>query len=147
MKRKIFKSKFVFWTILLLNIFLFTSFSFGVYNRIESDYFDDFLDVLSFGVINLITVLLFISLILSIIKNKNSIIVFSVVLILMLLLISIFIFYSIFIIKDFGDNPTDFYIAPLIYLVIFGILLVIHKFKYKQNLYELEIEEIGKYED
>lgn len=147
MKRKIFKSKFVFWTILLLNIFLFTSFSFGVYNRIESDYFDDFLDVLSFGVINLITVLLFISLILLIIKNKNSIIVFSVVLILMLLLISIFIFYSIFIIKDFGDNPTDFYIVPLIYLVIFGILLVIHKFKYKQNLYELEIEEIGKYED
>ena len=147
MKGKIFKNKFVFWTVLLLNIFLLSSFSFGIYYRMQTDYFDDVLDVLSFVVINLITLLSLISLTLLIIKNKISVVVFSGVLIMMLLLFSIFIFYSVFIVKDFGENVTDFYIVPIMYFIILGILFIIHKFKYRQNLYECEIEKIGTREN
>lgn len=65
----------------------------------------------------------------------------------MLLLFSIFIFYSVFIVKDFGENVTDFYIVPIMYFIILGILFIIHKFKYRQNLYECEIEKIGTREN
>lgn len=147
MKGKVFKNKFVFWTILLLNIILLISFSFGIYNKIENYYADDFIDVLLLAVISVVTLLSFISLTLFITKNKNSIIVFSAVLILILLFISIFVFYSIFIVKDFGENVTDLYTVPGVYFIIFGILFICHKFKYRQDLFELELEEIGTREN
>lgn len=147
MKRKVFRYKFVYWIILLLNIFLFVSFALGIYNRIEANYFDDLLDVLSFIIINVISILSLISLVLLIKKNKKSIIVFSGVLLLILFIILSAILYSIFIVKDFGENTTDFYLAPTLCLTILSILFSIHKFKYKKNLYELEIEEIGKQND
>ncbi|SMP34196.1 hypothetical protein [Chryseobacterium profundimaris] len=147
MRRKVFRYKFVYWIILLLNIFLFVSFSLGVYNRIETNYFDDLFDVLSFIIINVISILSLISLVLLIKKNKESIIVFSGVLLLILFIILSAIFYSIFIVKDFGENTMDFYLAPALCLMIWGILFGMHKFKYKQNLYEFEIEEIGKHNE
>lgn len=147
MKGKVFKNKFVFWTILLLNIILLISFSIGIYNKIENYYADDFIDVLLLAIISVVTLLSFISLTLFITKNKNSIIVFSAVLILILLFISVFVFYSIFIVKDFGENVTDLYTVSGVYFIIFGILFIIHKFKYRQDLFELELEEIGTREN
>lgn len=143
MEKKVFKYKFVYLATLSLNIFLFISFSLGVYNRIILNYFDDFLDIISFVVLFTISILSLISLILFIGKNKNSIIVFSTVLLLILLIFTCAIFYSIFIVKDFGESIIDFYLVPILYLVILSVLLGIYKFKYKQNISELEIEEIG----
>lgn len=144
MKKKVFKYKFVYWLIILLNTSLSISFLFGVYNRITTNYFDDFLDVFSFIAIILISILSLTSLIMLIIKNKNSIIIFSIILLLILLMISVFLFYSIFIVKDFGENMADFYTAPIPYLIIFGVLFLIHKYKSIDKFEYLEIDEIGK---
>lgn len=144
MKRKVFKYKFVYWIILLLNITISISFFVGVDNRIETKDFDSILDVFSFTAITLISILSLISLVMLIIKNKNSTIVFSVVVLLILLLISVFLIYSIFVVKDFGENKADFYTAPIPYLIIFGVLFLIHKYKSIDKFEYLEIDEIGK---
>ncbi|GAA4161810.1 hypothetical protein GCM10022217_28100 [Chryseobacterium ginsenosidimutans] len=147
MKKKVFKYGFVYWVIILLNIFLFTSFLIGLYNRLETNNFDYFLDAISFITISLISVLSLISLILLIVKNKHSIIVFSAVLFLILLIISVFVFYSVFILGDFGENISDLYTVPMVYIIIFGFLFIIYRFKYRENTYELEIEDIGIHND
>ncbi|MBM7420621.1 magnesium-transporting ATPase (P-type) [Chryseobacterium sp. BIGb0186] len=144
MKKRVFKYKFVYWIILSLNIILFISFSIGLINRIETDNFDNSIDVFSFVAIIMICILSFSSLIMFIIKNKNSIITFSAVLFLILLIISFFLFYSIFIVKDFGENSTDFYTVPLVYGIILGILFITNYFKFRKNINELEIEELGQ---
>ena len=144
MKRKVFKYKFVYWIILLLNITISISFLIGVDNRIETKDFDSILDVFSFTTITLISILSLISLVMLIIKNKNSTIVFSVVVLLILLLISVFLIYSIFVVKDFGENKADFYTAPIPYLIISGVLFLIHKYKSIDKFEYLEIDEIGK---
>lgn len=144
MKKKVFKYKFVYWIILLLNITISISFLVGVDNRIETKDFDSILDVFSFTAITLISILSLISFVMLIIKNKNSTIVFSVVVLLILLLISVFLSYSIFVVKDFGENKADFYTAPIPYLIIFGVLFLIHKYKSIDKFEYLEIDEIGK---
>ncbi|MFC7345522.1 hypothetical protein ACFQO9_02180 [Chryseobacterium zhengzhouense] len=144
MKKRVFKYRFVYWLIISLNFFLFISFSIGLINRIETDNFDNSIDVFSFTAIIMICILSLSSLIMFIVKNKNSIITFSAVLFLILLIISFFLFYSIFIIKDFGENVTDFYTVPLVYGIILGILFITNYFKFKKNINELEIEEIGQ---
>lgn len=144
MKKKVFKYKFVYWIILSLNIILFISFSIGLINRIETDNFDNSIDVFSFVAIIMICILSFTSLIMFIIKNKNSIITFSAVLFLILLIISFFLLYSIFIVKDVGENSTDFYTVPLVYGIILGILFITNYFKFRKDINELEIEEIGQ---
>jgi len=144
MKKRVFKYKFVYWIILLLNITILISFLVGVDNRIETKDFDSILDVFSFTAITLISILSLISLVMLIIKNKNSTIVFSVVVLLILLLISVFLIYSIFVVKDFGENKADFYTAPIPYLIIFGVLFLIHKYKSIEKFEYLEIDEIGK---
>lgn len=144
MRKRVFKYKFVYWLILSLNIVLFISFSIGLINRIETDNFDNLIDVFSFVAIIMICILSFSSLIMFIIKNKNSIITFSAVLFLILLIISFFLSHSIFIVKDFGENSTDFYTAPLVYGIILGILFITNYFKFRKNINELEIEEIGQ---
>lgn len=144
MKKRVFKYRFVYWLIVSLNFFLLISFSIGLINRIGTDNFDNSIDVFSFTAIVLICILSLSSLIMFIVKNKNSIITFSAVLFLILLIISFFLFYSIFIIKDFGENVTDFYTVPLVYGIILGILFMTNYFKFKKNIDELEIEEIGQ---
>ena len=144
MKRKVFKYKFVYWIILLLNITISISFLVGVNNRIETKDFDSILDIFSFTAITLISILSLISLVMLIIKNKNSTIVFSVVVLLILLIISVFLIYSIFVVKDFGENKADFYTVPIPYLIIFGVLFLIHKYKSIDKFEYLEIDEIGK---
>lgn len=144
MKKRVFKYRFVYWLIISLNFFLFISFSIGLINRIETDNFDNSIDVFSFTAIIMISILSLSYLIMFIVKNKNSIITFSAVLFLILLIISFFLFYSIFIIKDFGENVTDFYTVPLVYGIILGILFITNYFKFKKNINELEIEEIGQ---
>jgi hypothetical protein len=144
MKRKVFKYKFVYWIILLLNITISISFLVGVNNRIDTKDFDSILDVFSFTAVTLISILSLISLVMLIRKNKNSTIVFSVVVLLILLTISVFLSYSIFVVKDFGENKADFYTAPIPYLIIFGVLFLIHQYKSNDNFEYLEIEEIGK---
>ncbi|MEG2079478.1 hypothetical protein [Chryseobacterium sp.] len=144
MKRKVFKYKFIYWIILLLNIIISISFLVGVNNRIDTKDFESILDVFSFTAVTLISILSLISLVMLIRKNKNSTIVFSVVVLLILLTISVFLSYSIFVVKDFGENKADFYTAPIPYLIIFGVLFLIHQYKSKDNFEYLEIEEIGK---
>ncbi len=133
MKKKIFKYKFVYWIVLLLNISISIAFLFGVYNRIETDYFDDFLDIFSFSTISLISIVSVICLVMLIFKNKNSVILFSTVLLLILLIITVFLFYSIFIKGDFGENTSDWYTVPILYILIFGILILIHNYKSIDN--------------
>lgn len=143
MKKKVFKYKAVYWIVLSINIILFISFLVGLINRIETDNFDNSIDVFSFVGIIMICILSFSSLIMFIIKNKNSVVIFSAVLFLILLIISFFLFYSIFIIKDFGESSTDFYTVSLVYGIILGILFITNYFKFRKNINELEIDEIG----
>lgn len=147
MKKKVFKYKFVYWLILSINIFLFISFLIGLINRIETDNFNNLIDIFSFIAIILICILSLSSLIIFFIKNKNSIITFSAVLFLILLIITFFLFYSLFIIKDFGENFTDFYTVPLVYGIILGILFITNYFKFRKDFNEFEIEEIGQKQD
>ncbi|WP_332452668.1 hypothetical protein [Chryseobacterium aquaticum] len=58
-----------------------------------------------------------------------------------------FLFYSLFIIKDFGENFTDFYTVPLVYGIILGILFITNYFKFRKDFNEFEIEEIGQKQD
>lgn len=146
MKKKVFKYRFVYWIIILLNTFLFASFLIGLYNRLGTNNFDYFLDAISFITISLISVLSLISLILLIVKNKYSIIVFSAVLFLILLIISVFVFYSVFILGDFGENILDLYTVPMVYIIIFGFLFILYRFKYKEVQYE-NIDLIGTQND
>lgn len=54
---------------------------------------------------------------------------------------------SFFIMKDFGENKDDYFVVFILYLIAFAFLFIAKRFKYKGNLNELEIENIGKHED
>ena len=143
MKKKLFKYKFVYWLIILINILLVLTFT-----ALFLSLYDDFLkgdleEDISFIAICISWVLLIFSLILFILKSKIAILTLTIQLTILFLMISIPLFYSIFIENDFGENKSDYFTVPLIYLIIFGFLFVLQKFKYVENFSEIEIDEIG----
>ncbi|MBD8081392.1 hypothetical protein [Chryseobacterium caseinilyticum] len=146
MKRRVFKYKIVYWLILLINLILLIGFSLGLINRIETETFDEYTGVLSYCALILLFILSLASLIMFIVKNKYSIITFSSVIFVIFLTISFFVFYSVFIIKDFGENTSDFYDLPVVYGIIGAILFITNYFKFKEDFSKLEIDEIGKSE-
>ncbi len=147
MKRKIFKYKFIYWLILVLNIVIVISFGFGTFNRISEYSLNDIEEIL-FTITTLsIFILSIVLLVLLILKNKKSVIILSCLFTLVMMTFSIGIFESIFIVKDFGEDKTDYFLAFFLYLIVFGILFIIQRFKFKEKLYEIEIDSIGKHTD
>jgi len=53
---------------------------------------------------------------------------------------------SFFIIKDFGENKSDYFVVACLYLIVFSLLFIFQRFKYKELQYE-NIEEIGTHKD
>ncbi|KMQ64201.1 hypothetical protein ACM39_16890 [Chryseobacterium sp. FH2] len=82
-----------------------------------------------------------------ILKNENSVIVLSSLFILIIIILSLGVLMSFFIMKDFGENKDDYFVVFILYLIAFAFLFIAKRFKYKGNLNELEIENIGKHED
>ncbi|WP_415326691.1 hypothetical protein [Chryseobacterium sp. MMS23-Vi53] len=146
MKKKIFRYKFVYWIGILLSLIVMTSFGLAGFNRIITNSFNDFQEVLFSITTFSIFILSVISLILLILKNKNSVLVLSSLLVSIIITLSLGILNSIFIMKDFGINKSDYLIAFCIYLILFGFLYLIQRFKYKDLKYE-SIELIGTHND
>lgn len=146
MKKKVFKYKFIYWLIITLNITILISFGFGSFNRIRENSFSDKEEILFSITAFSIFILSIISLILLILKHKNSLTILSCLLVLIMITFSIGILMSIFIIKDFGEYKGDYFVASCLYLIVFGFLFIIQRFKYKKNEYE-NIEEIGQHKE
>ena len=129
MKRKIFRYKTVYWFTILLSFILMIAFGFACYNRIITNAFSNLEEIL-FSVttfsIALLSTLSFFSLIL---KNKKSVLLLSGLLVLILITISLGILRAIFILKSFGIESIDYFLTPLLYFVLFGILYIVRRFK------------------
>lgn len=143
-KKKLFKNKVVYWLVIILNILLLVPCLLGFFDRIQDDNFENIKDTLTFLTICFGCLLMLITLELLILKNQISIIILSVVLAIITLIITIALFYSFFIVKDFGENTSDYFTVPLFYLIIIGFLYIMQKFKYFEDFTEMEIQEIGK---
>lgn len=61
------------------------------------------------------------------------------------MVLTIFFFQSIYIKKDFENDITEYVTATLPYLIGFGFLFMMQKFKYIEDFSQNEIEEIGRY--
>lgn len=61
----------------------------------------------------------------------------------MIVIFTIGLFESIFIKKNFGKDLIDYILLPICYLIIFGLLRLIKKYRFEDNSASLEIEEIG----
>jgi hypothetical protein len=118
------------------------SFGFACLNRIITNSFNGLNEILFSITTFSIFILSTISLISLILKNKNSVIILSGLLILIIITLSLGVLMSFFLIKDFGENKSDYFIAPCLYLILFGLLFLIRRSKYEEIQYE-NIEEIG----
>lgn len=139
MKKKVFKYKFVYWIVILVNIFFCIAFGFGLYNRIMINSLFDIYTILIF----IIEVLSFLSLLLLINKNKSSILTCSISLILIFLIITFGIFRKVFF-KDFGHDSMDYFMPPIVYTILFGLFFLIMKYRVRTDYIQLEINEIGQ---
>lgn len=122
------------------------SFGFACLNRIVTNSFNGLKEILFSITTFSIFILSTISLISLILKNKNSVFILSGLLILIIITLSLGVLMSFFIIKDFGENKSDYFVASCLYLIVFGLLFLIRRFKYKEVQYE-NIEEIGTQND
>ena len=144
-ERKLFKNKLVYWLVISLNIFIFLPLiSVFIEELINGNFLSSIIS-LPFAGICFVAFSLLGSLVLLILKNKKSIIILSSVLILILMVLTIFFFQSIFIKKDFENDITEYVTATLPYLIGFGFLFMMQKFKYIEDFSQNEIEEIGRY--
>ena len=146
MNKKIFKYKFVYWITISLNILFLITFVSLFFSLFEESIRDGKEELVYLIAIFFSCILLFTSLILFILKNKNAIIVLTIQLTILFFMMSIPLFYSLFIEKDFSENTSDYFIVPIFYLIICGFLFMIYKFKYKTDFSDNEIDEIGKAE-
>jgi len=145
--KKVFQYKLVYWIALLINGVFATLFGFAFYTRVITNSFLNTKDFIYSILIFLIGALSALSLFLLIKKSGSSILTFSITLILILIIFSYGIFESIFIIKDFGGDILDYTLMPAIYFILFGLLFIIQKYKFKKGIIPLEIEEIGKHKE
>ena len=140
MEKKVFKYKVVYWIVLLVNVIFFIAFVIGTYNRIIINSLFDVYSIIVF----IITILSFLSLLLLIKKSKLSILFFSIFLTVFFLTITFGIIRTI-LNGNFGYNPMDYIMPPIIYSILFVLFFIIIKYKYKVD-YHLEIDQIGRKE-
>lgn len=149
MKRPVFQYKSIYWIAILVNItvlFLYGNTSYSILASSEI-YTGDFISI---SLIIITWIFSLISLFFLIKKHRLSIIIHSVVIVLVILNFLQIIFKARSykgIIKE-GHTSEDYMISSVIYLVIFGIWLVlIQKYKFRDSQVDLQIEEIGKHTD
>ncbi|PVV53473.1 hypothetical protein DD829_19345 [Chryseobacterium sp. HMWF035] len=146
MQKKVFKYKFVYWLAILLSVIFMISFGIASFSRIITNSFNDLNDILFSITTFSIFILSIISSVSLILKNKSSVIILSSLLVSITITLSLGILISFFIFKDFGINKSDYIIAFCMYLLLFGLLYIIQRFKYKDQNYE-SIELIGTQND
>lgn len=144
--KKVFQYKLVYWIALLINCIFVTLFGFAFYTRVITNSFLETKDFIDSILIFLIALLSTLSLFFLIKKNRYAILTFSATLIIILIIFSYGIFEAIFIAKDFG-GVLDYILMPAIYFILFGLLFIIQKYKFKGKVIPLEIEEIGKHKE
>lgn len=149
MKRPIFQYKSIYWIAVLVNIIV--SFFYGIssYSIVVSSeiYTGNFISIL---LILITWIGSLISLFFLIRKNKLGIIVHSIVLILVMINFLKIIFDALFYKEkiEAGHSSDDYIISSAVYLVIFGIWLVlVRQYKFRNSQADLQIEEIGKHTD
>lgn len=130
-----------------MNIVILISFGFGTFNRIIENSFSNVEEILFSITTFSIFILSITSLILLILKNKNSVAILTYLFVLIMITLSIGILISIFIVNDFGNDKLDYFIASFLYLIIFGFLFIVQRFKSKEKLYEIDIDSIGTQND
>jgi len=143
MKNKIFRYKLVYWISISISIFTVSIFSFSVVNRISFKAFSDFRDILFSVTTILIAISAVVSLVFLLIKNKNAVKAFSVMLICLLSTFTLGILDSLTVKKDFDDDVLTVSLIIFMYLMTFGFLWMANKFKNEDNSRLLEIDEIG----
>ncbi|MCU7616119.1 hypothetical protein NZ698_02815 [Chryseobacterium sp. PBS4-4] len=141
MKKKVFKYKFIYWIALLVNLFFFIAFGFGIYNRIVLNSIFDLYSVIIF----IVAILSVLSSLLLIKKNNLSILTFSISLVLISSMIAFSIIKAIFE-GYYGNDSLDYIMPPIIYSILFGLLFLIIKYKSNNDHFQLEIDQIGQEE-
>lgn len=129
MKRKIFRYKAVYWFTVLLSFILMIAFGFGCHNRWITNSFSSGEEILFSITTFSIAVLATLSFFSLILKNKKSVGLLSGLLLLILITASLGILRTVFISKNFGINRMDYFLAFGFYLVLFGLLYIVRRFK------------------
>jgi|GEM_PF-1803221 len=143
--KKVFKYKLVYWLILAITFFLTILFDFASANRITTKAFFNLKDLTFSLFIIAIAITSSITLIFLIIKNKIAILTFRITIALIILSLTVGVLDSIFITKKFGNGSNkDYILTPIVYLLLVGLLYLVHKTKYKVDCF-YELEEIGKH--
>jgi len=129
MRRKVFRYKTVYWFTIMLSFILMLAFGFAVYNRWITNSFNNGEEILFSITTFSIAVLSMLSFFSLIFKKKYSINLLFGLLVLIMITISLGILRTIFILKSFGDDKLDYFLAFSLYLVLFGILYIVRRFK------------------
>ncbi|MDP9955537.1 putative neutral ceramidase superfamily lipid hydrolase [Epilithonimonas hungarica] len=143
--KKVFKYKLVYWLTLAITLLLAILFDFASVNRITTKAFFNLKDLTFSLFIIIIAITSSLTFIFLIIKNTIAILAFRITITLIILSLTVGVLDSIFITKKFGNGSnTDYILTPIVYLLLFGLLYLVHKTKYKVD-YFYELEEIGKH--
>lgn len=113
----------------MLSFILMLAFGFAVYNRWITNSFNNGEEILFSITTFSIAVLSMLSFFSLIFKKKYSINLLFGLLVLIMITISLGILRTIFILKSFGDDKLDYFLAFSLYLVLFGILYIVRRFK------------------
>ncbi|MDN5478897.1 MAG: hypothetical protein L0G39_18385 [Chryseobacterium sp.] len=149
MKRPIFQYRLIYWIAILVNISI--SFFYGTftYSMAASSDIDskEFFSVL---LIAITWILSLVSLFFLIKKHKLASVVHSLVLILVIINFLKIIFEAVFYKQKLqeGLSSEDYIISSAIYLLFFGIwLIVVRYYRFIDSKVDLQIENIGKHTD
>lgn len=148
MKKKVFKYKFVYWISIVINLIvliLYGNYSYSIF--LNSSF--ETKDLFSISLIFLTTLFSVLTIVFLLIKQRFAVLLYS----LLLILIVIMFLKTIFeILSDEqkvvnGNEPIDYVISSVVYLLFFGtVFLLVQKYKFKNTPNNLEIDEIGKQE-
>lgn len=148
MRKKVFKYKFVYWISIVINLIvliLYGNYSYSIF--LNSSF--ETKDLFSISLIFLTTLFSVLTIVFLLIKQRFAVLLYS----LLLILIVIMFLKTIFeILSDEqkvvnGNEPIDYVISSVVYLLFFGtVFLLVQKYKFKNTPNNLEIDEIGKQE-